>query len=90
MSRRPGIGKAWFEQFANDVYPADEVIARGFASRPPRFYDNLLEAASPLESWLLKRARADKLRLEDQTEERLVVRGAVAQAKANLYQRSAV
>jgi len=81
MSRRPGIGKLWLEQFGDDVYPADEVIARGHASRPPRFYDKLYEASSPLDSWLLKRARADRLRLEDQTEERLKVREAVASAR---------
>lgn len=90
MSRRPGIGHAWFEQFADDVYPADEVVSRGHRARPPRYYDGLLEAESPLDSWLLKRGRASKLRLEDQTEERLMVREAVASARLSLSRRSAV
>lgn len=47
MSRRPGIGKAWFDAFSDEVFPADEVICRGHACKPPRYYDNLLEAQSP-------------------------------------------
>lgn len=90
MSRNPGIGKAWFEQYADDVYPADEVVARGYASRPPRFYDKMLEAESPLDSWLLKQQRAERLRLEDQTEDRLMVREACATARANLHSRRSV
>lgn len=35
MSRRPGIGSKWFEQFASDVYPADEVVHEGKRYRPP-------------------------------------------------------
>ena len=26
MSRRPGIGRGWFERFTSDVYPSDEVV----------------------------------------------------------------
>lgn len=47
MSRRPGIGKGWFEKYSSDVYPADRVIVRGSISRPPRFYDDLLHKQDP-------------------------------------------
>lgn len=42
MSRRPGIAQKWYEKFKSDVYPRDYVVSRGFKSRPPRYYDNLL------------------------------------------------
>lgn len=47
MSRRPGIGQAWYEKFSSDVYPHDRVIVRGHATRPPRYYDNLLQRTDP-------------------------------------------
>lgn len=87
MSRRPGIGKGWFDQFANEVYPADSVVTRGRECRPPRFYDSMLESESPLEAFLVKRKRAQELRLEDQTEARLLVRETVASARVSLHRR---
>lgn len=42
MSRRPGIGKTWFEKYKSDVYPSDFVVVRGKKMRPPKYYDNLL------------------------------------------------
>ena len=64
MSRKPGIGRAWFDKFSSDVYPSDEVIVRGVSCRPPRFYDQILEAKDPvmLSNLKLKReVAADKL-----------------------------
>ena len=43
MSRRPGIGREWYEKFKNEVYPHDEVIVQGRRMKPPRFYDRILE-----------------------------------------------
>lgn len=42
MSRRPGIGRGWYDKFKGDVFPLDRVVVRGSSTRPPRFYDNLL------------------------------------------------
>lgn len=39
MSRRPGIGFRWYEQFRGEVYRDDSVLARGHEVGPPRFYD---------------------------------------------------
>lgn len=44
MSRRPGIGKAWFDKFHSDVYPSDFVVMNGKKVRPPRYYDNLYKS----------------------------------------------
>lgn len=43
--RTGGIGKGWIEKFKSDVYPSDECIVRGKSVKPPRYYDNWLEAS---------------------------------------------
>jgi len=47
MSRRPGIGNNWFEQFHADVYPDDFCVVDGKKYKPPRYYDNLLLELDP-------------------------------------------
>lgn len=47
MSRRPGIGRCWYDRFSGDVFPSDEVIVRGRACRPPRYYDKLQDGVDP-------------------------------------------
>ncbi|WNK13061.1 MAG: replication initiator protein [Microvirus sp.] len=48
MSRRPGIGKKWYNEFKSDVFPSDEIVLRGKIMTPPRFYDKQLEADDPI------------------------------------------
>lgn len=94
-----GIGRSFIEKFKSDVYPSDEVIVRGMPARPPRYYDQVVEAGSPgsLEGVKAKRVReAEKLetmvlrsgaRIEvapSANLRRLKVREKVAQAKAAL------
>lgn len=43
MSRKPGIGKRWWEQFKNDLYPSDFIVQNGQKMIPPKYYDKLLE-----------------------------------------------
>lgn len=44
MSRRPGIGKSWFDKYAKtDVYVTDDVMVNGKSCRPPRYYDKLFD-----------------------------------------------
>lgn len=47
MSRRPGIGKEWFEKFINDCYPKDFTTINGKKVKPPKYYDYLLEIRQP-------------------------------------------
>lgn len=47
MSRRPGIGKNWYEKFNKDVFPSDEIVIRGKKMKPPRYYTNLFELDRP-------------------------------------------
>lgn len=43
MSRRPGIGKNYFEKYIDEMYPQDEIVVRGVKQLPPKYYDKLLE-----------------------------------------------
>ena len=85
MSRRPGIGSDWFAKFAGDVFPSDEVIVRGKATKPPRYYDNLFEVAEPEVAARVQAARRDNRSREDETPDRLSVREVCAKAKLTLY-----
>jgi len=95
MSRRPGVGKTWYEKFNGDVFPSDEVIVRGKTARPPRYYSNLYKESEPekyekikarreaaadhLEKWVYKGQEIEIA--PSRNARRLVVRAAVAKAK---------
>lgn len=102
MSRRPGIGKGWYEKFKADVYPRDRVIVRGFPSRPPRAYDNWLGAEDPslLASLKIKREKlfgnkyvsdvlsdGRQVQVSDSCGMRLLVKEQVARAKISMLKR---
>lgn len=38
MSKHPGIGAAWFEQFGRDAFPSDFLVHDGAKHRVPRYY----------------------------------------------------
>lgn len=96
MSLKPGIGAEWFNKFGSEVYPFDRVIARGVPTKPPKYYDRLLERCVDAEmvpaEWLdvpsaIKEARILRFNRLDNTEERLRVKEIVAKAGANLFKR---
>ncbi len=87
MSRRPGIGSAWFKQFKSDVYPSDECVVEGKRYRPPRFYDSLL-GAEELDVYKVKRRRAVVNRSKDLSPERLVVREKCLEARMKIFERN--
>ena len=76
MSRREGIGKDWIKKYKNDVYPHDYVVYDGVKRKPPRFYDEYLEAIDVETYTDLKNKRLIKAREYeiDNTSERLEVR----------------
>jgi hypothetical protein len=49
MSRRPGIGKDWYDKYKSDVFPSDEVPVPGSGvfKKVPRYYEALLESEDP-------------------------------------------
>lgn len=97
MSRRPGIGAAWFERYHSDVYPSDFVTVDGVRVRAPRFYDRLHQekTGGPKEGRLtddMEKLKRDRRALaaehaEDQTPERLRVRETVKKAQISTLKR---
>lgn len=48
MSRRPGIGKPWFDKFMDDLYNYDECVVRDkFVVKPAKYYDKKFEEINP-------------------------------------------
>lgn len=60
MSRRPGIGAAWYDKFKGDLFPSDECVADGRVHGVPRFYSKRLEAEDAEMYSRVKRKRADR------------------------------
>lgn len=76
MSRRPGIGKDWFDQYQTDVYPSDFITVNGKKMRPPKFYDKLYEAQHPYKFEEIKQDRVLKAKdfKDNNTPDRLATR----------------
>lgn len=90
MSRRPGVGAGWFDQFEGDVYPKDFTTVRGKQIKPPKFYDRLLEERDYdlFEKVKSSRVKSAKKRKEDNTKDRLRSKEKVKQAQADMLKRS--
>lgn len=44
MSRRPGIGRAYYEEHKDEIYELDEIInSKGNSMRPPAYFDRLMD-----------------------------------------------
>lgn len=86
---RGGIGREWFSRFSSDVFPSDEVVCRGFAAKPPRYYDELLAKSDVLAHAAMRQERIAKAsrREADGTPERLRVREAVRLSRIKSLQR---
>lgn len=89
MSRCPGIGKKWFNEFNSDVFPSDEIVLRGKIMRPPRFYDKQLEASDPVlyEKIKLDRKAQALQNAADNTDARLKVKETCKLAQFKLLKR---
>lgn len=59
MSRRPGIGKHWYDKYSSDIFPSNEVPIPGYGivKSVPRFYDEQLKKADPELYESIKRRR---------------------------------
>lgn len=89
MSRRPGIGKNWYNQWATDVYPHDFTVVNGKKMRPPKAYDTYYEQdGGDLEAIKKKRRTSGRLHKENNTKERLAVREEIQELKVKKLQRT--
>lgn len=89
MSLKPGIGATWLEKYQSDVYPNDAVLVNGRFVRPPRYYDQQMEAKHPeiLESLQVGREQRARATACDSTPDRLKSRELVTRAKLNFKKR---
>jgi hypothetical protein len=85
MSRKPGIGRSWFEKYKADVYPHDYVVVNKHEIRPPRYYDNLL-SEEELEKIKEKRAKElpEVIDKYDENMDRLWVKEAVKEKRLEM------
>lgn len=81
MSRRPGIGRGYYDKYGSEVLAHDNVIVAGKEVRPPRYYDvrSGIIAPDTLEYNKRKRKRMAVLNRLDNTEDRLRVKERLAQ-----------
>lgn len=57
MSRRPGIGRGWYEKYKGDVFPHDYTVVNGAKVKPPKFYLGLYEKEENSDYLKLKEER---------------------------------
>ena len=90
MSRRPGIGKGWFQKYQTDVYPGDHVIVRGKELKPPKYYDKIYDQVAPAEMRRikLKREALAKKNPDARNAVTLFAKEFIKKTKAKLLKRS--
>ncbi|WNK14026.1 MAG: replication initiator protein [Microvirus sp.] len=90
MSLKPGIGADWYAKYASDVFPHDRVIINARKTKPPRYYDKLLDKSDPLLYEDIKYQRfLDSLNyLHDNTDARLHAKEIVTQARISQLKRT--
>jgi hypothetical protein len=89
MSRRPGIGRSWYEKYSGDVFPWDECIISGRPVKPPRYYEGLYREAD-LDGYVLlkaKRLEAAERMAADNIPPRLLARERVKLAQCKMLKR---
>ncbi len=90
MSRRPGIGSKFFNEFKTEIYPDDFIIMNGRKMKPPKYYDRQFELAN---EEVYKNVKKERLKTayeqrDNNTPERLKVREKCAIAQKNLSKRT--
>lgn len=90
MSRAYGIGKKWFENYVDDIFPDDFIVIKGKKYKVPKFYNTQYEAHYPDEYKAIKTARkaASLAQVDDNTPSRLKDREKVHAARLSIYKRS--
>lgn len=90
MSRRPGIGRKWYEKYKNsDLYNKDYVMVRGKRMNAPKAFDRWLEQDDPELYDIIKENRTEALEtLAWETPSRLEIRRESLEVKLNRKRRT--
>jgi len=89
MSRRPGIGAAWWKKYGKEVFPDDFVVLKGKKTPVPRYYSSLLKNEKPDLHEIISQQREEKAkaRAHDNTPTRRAVRAKVTRGKQGIKRR---
>ena len=72
MSRRPGIGRAWFEKYKDDLYSKDFVTNKGRKFRAPAYYDKLYGSFDSVDFENIKLERKANAKMNEKSEFKLL------------------
>lgn len=87
MSRRPGIGRLWYDKFYKDMYPWGKKVVRGHEVKTPRYYDGIYAKECPREFSRLKEKRYSMIDALENSMRRLLVKEEVTLDKINKMSR---
>lgn len=89
MSRKPGLGKKWYDKYGTEAYEHDSVIVNGREAKPPKYYDDQYEITNEEEMENIKNNRITnaKKRIGNSTRKQLDIRERVQLAKLDLFRR---
>lgn len=89
MSKRPGIGASWLEEFGDDVRKSGKVVVNGHEVDAPRYYTEWLKVKDQSRARDIRgaRVREAEKRKGDNGSRRLKVKEKVKTAKAGLFKR---
>lgn len=67
QSRRPAIGRTFFDRYWEQIYAQDQVVVRGKSRRPPKRYDQWLAEHKDADLWLKIQAAREEQQRPDYT-----------------------
>lgn len=85
MSRRPGLGRGWYEIYKKEIAEWDTVIINAREIKAPRYYENHIETEFPEKYRRHKARRKAAIRWEETSDVRLDKARAVTEARINLF-----
>lgn len=89
MSRRPGIGKGYFDTYKRDIYAIDGVIMRnGLKMKPPKYYDYQYGSIQPQHMEQIKCKRKEMQNPDEDQWYRLDTRKRLLEAKTKKLKRT--
>lgn len=88
MSRKPGIGRTWYDKYKTDCYPSDFLVFRNQKMKPPKIYETYLEEEDTelYKQVKFNRAKEAKNNAHNNTTDKLYARSKSAEKRQKTYQ----
>ena len=88
MSRNPGIGAGWIDEYGDEVFRHDSIVVRGNECSVPRYYQERYEVREPEKVAKVKAARQKRRDTNEERSSRLLVRKHCREASVRFFDRS--